>query len=488
MAIAKHGMWLAVLALAGCQAPVALHQWRQPLFALGADAPSSAVPVQVGVRPAVSGDLTVTFSGELAALRQRSVLATVADVDRVVVTVKPNGAAEVSQTVQKAAIANGQTTVTFSGLPVGDAVVTITAYDASGASIGSTTKTAAVTAGQVATVGVSLQLAPTYTGVGGGSAPTTGGLSAQVTLTDGVNVPGPAQATGQIIGSYPLDFYPVALTADRDGDVWVGGGQKVVKMAPDGTVRATLQVATPVNSMAVDAQGFVWVLEHQGNPYVTLSKFDRTGHKLGEWETVAGGGSCQLTVAVDGSLFIANGFSGGFYRWDPVTATLTRLTIGPNLGTMAQSVVTDPQGNVLLLVFDGASQKLLRFAPDGTKQSEVTLTVSASDLAIDGLGQPWVSFYGDVHKLRPDGSLIRTVSGFALTNLGYDMAQHMDFDAQNQGWMLSDAGLKRVGPDGTVLGTYAVPAKTERVSVGPAGVWTNTRNQTGTSYVTLTAF
>lgn len=486
MTIAKRRVLLAALALTGCQAPLSLHQWRQPLFALGPDTPSIAVPNQTTARPTMSGDLTVNFASELAKLRKRSVLATVADVDRVVVTVKPNGAAEISQTVQKAAIANGQATVTFSGLPVGDALVTITAYDAGGASIGTSTKTAVVTAGQVATVDVSLHLAPTYVSPGGGSAPTTGGLTAQVTLKDGVVLPGPAKATGQTIGSYPLDFYPIALTADPDGDVWLGGGNKVVKIAPDGTVRLTLQFASLVGSVAVDAQGFVWVIEAQGDPYVTLSKFDRSGHKLGGWQTVAGG-SFQMTAAGDGSLFIANGFSGEFHRWDPATATLTRLTIGPNLGTMAKNVATDPQGDVLLLVFDGASNKLLRFAPDGTKRSEVALSVSASDLAIDELGNPWGAFYGAVHKLRPDGSLISTVSGFSLSDLGYDMAQHMDFDSQNYGWVISDAGLKRVAPDGTVLGTYPVPAKTERVSVGPAGVWTNTRNQTGTNYVTLTA-
>lgn len=115
-----------VLALAGCQTPVGLHQIKQPLFALGAEAPGVVAPAGGAATAARSGALTVSIQGALAGLRKRAVLATVADVERVTVSVQVGGDT-VDRTVERAALAAGQTSVTFIGLPVGTA--TVTAYD-----------------------------------------------------------------------------------------------------------------------------------------------------------------------------------------------------------------------------------------------------------------------------------------------------------------------------------------------------------------------
>lgn len=491
--------WLglaAAITLTGCQAPTALHQLRQPLLVLGMDAPAVSGPTQTAARPLAVGELTINFSGELAKLRKRSVLAAVADVDRVVVTVKPAGGAEVSQTVLKAAIANGQTTVTFPGLPAGDATVIITAFDAAGLNIGSAVKTATVLAGQVASVDVNVQLAPTYAGAGGGSSPTTGGLTTNVTLQDGVALPGAMKATGAIIGTYPIDVYPIALAADKGGNVWVGGSGtpgssdgKLIKLGPDGAVLATVPFESAIVSLAVDANGAVWAMDQQGGGEGKLWKFGPTGQKLAEWEGV-GGATKQLALAGDGSAFFTIPMMGELKRLDPTTGTLTPLAIGPNLGTAPGGVAADPNGDILLLTYSGGGpSKLLRFAPGGTKLAESTLSFSPDNLAIDGQRHVWVmnSASGTLQELLPDGSVVRELAGFTDDPSPYMYAQRMGFDAANQAWVLSATALKRLAADGTVAGTYTVPTGSGRVSVGPAGVWSSTRIESGQNYVTLSA-
>lgn len=494
----KRAHWLglaAAVALTGCQAPTALHQLRQPLLVLGMEAPAMTGATRTTARPLALGELTINFSGELAKLRKRSVLAAVSDVDRVVVTVKPAGAAEVSQTVLKAAIANGQTTVTFPGLPAGDATVIITAFDAAGLNIGSAVKSATVLAGQVAAVDVSVQLAPTYVGAGGGSSPTTGGLTTNVTLQDGVALPGAKKASGEIIGTYPIAVYPIALAADKGGNVWVGGSGtpgssdgKLIKVGPDGTVLASIQFGSSIVSLAMEASGAVWAIDSGGAESAKLWKFDPTGQKLAEWGDLEGA-TKQLALAGDGSVFFTVPTMSEFYRLDPTTGAVTRLTIGPNLGTAPGGVAADPNGDILLLTSDGSGSKLLRFAPNGTRLAESALSFSPDNLAVDGQRHIWAmnSGSGTLQELLPDGSVARALSGFTDDPGPYMYNQRMGFDAGNQGWVLSATALKRLAPDGTIAGTYTLPTGSGRVSVGPAGVWSSTQSGNGQNYVTLSA-
>lgn len=94
---------LSATLVAGCQAALPLHAMRQPLFAV--DQQGAAATMPVAASPSTTaGKLTVSFKGDLAQWTRR-VLATVADVEKVVVMVRPAGTAELSQTVPKAAIA-----------------------------------------------------------------------------------------------------------------------------------------------------------------------------------------------------------------------------------------------------------------------------------------------------------------------------------------------------------------------------------------------
>ncbi len=176
---------VAMLVMAGCQTPKPLHTVKQPWFALGEAA--GPIPAAIVARPGelggVRGALSVNVQGELNRLARR-VQAVIADVEKVVVTVKPNGGAEVSQTVLKGAINLGQTTVTFAALPVGEAIVTVAAFDVAGNNIGSSIQYANVTAGQVSTVSVALQLSPTVTTGSSGAGTGVGGLATNVSIVN----------------------------------------------------------------------------------------------------------------------------------------------------------------------------------------------------------------------------------------------------------------------------------------------------------------
>ncbi|MFP5503277.1 MAG: hypothetical protein ACLGIN_12385, partial [Candidatus Sericytochromatia bacterium] len=86
--------------------------------------PVNSAEAQLPVRPAIKhyGPATLTVSLQGVLPSNRRVLATIADVEAVKVTVRfesGNDMIELVEEVDREALAAGQTSVTFSGLPVG---------------------------------------------------------------------------------------------------------------------------------------------------------------------------------------------------------------------------------------------------------------------------------------------------------------------------------------------------------------------------------
>jgi sugar lactone lactonase YvrE len=415
---------LSLLLTSGCQAPMPLHQMKQPWFALGQADP--LVPATAANLPAsASGQLTVRFDGELARLAQgRRIQATVADVDSVLVTVLPQGGTEVIQTVPKTSLINGQTSVTFQGLPPGDATITITAFDAAGANIGSIIRTATVTTGQVTTVDATLQLNPSIIGggTGGGGTTTTGGLAASVTLSNGPAVTAPA--IGDSLGAFALDGYPWSVAVDSAGQAWVGGGDgqlggKLWQVAPNGAVLRNLPFDGGVGTVAIDGQGQIWALEQNGNtsviPVFTLYRYNADGVRLS---------SLQFD------------------------AYLNALTLK-----------TDANGRVW--VYSLTEDRLFKMAPDGTIESETALdgltTAYADDFAIGANGEVWVTYSAldQICRFSSVGNRLNTTPVPTGLNPG-----KVSVDSGGNAWVHSTAQaqpkLWRFDPSGTLVETHDI--------------------------------
>lgn len=497
MSLKPRRPWLALSVgtalLAGCQTTTPLFALKQPLFALGQSRSEPAAVAVAGEVARLPGSLTVSFDGDLARLglaRKRRVLATIADVDHVTVTVKASNGAEFSKTVDKAAIAAGTTSVTFDALPAGPVTVTITAFDGTGAGLGSTQKTAQVLAGQVASVDVALQLNPTYTGAGGGSTTTTGGLTTNVTLADGPSIA--ASNPGDVLGTYAYGDANWDVAVDGAGNAWVGArgegtglgsvGSAVLKVAPDGTLLKSIPMAGAVYTLAVDSQGNAWAFSDEtpsdgSNPTSRITKFAPDGTQLAS--LTHAGSACRLAVAPDGTVY---GFTlDKMLKVSPDGALQGEYAIPFSTAPAAvHGAAVAPDGNVWFT--DLLSGEVYKVSPSGTKLAEIqmpsasTYPSAATRLAIDAAGQVWVPTYvqgpaigvekGEVVKLSPDGT---PLGRYPMGN----MPTAVTVDPWGYVWVLdeNDLTVTRMKSDGTGAVSYLLPIHGCGIGSGVSGVW-----------------
>lgn len=488
--------WLALslgtTMLAGCQTSTPLFALKQPLFALGQAAPAAPVAV-AGQVTDQQGALTVNFQGDLARLglaRQRRVLATLSDVDHVTVTVKAAGGAEFSKTVDKAAIANGTTSVTFDALPVGLATLTVSVFNAAGAAIGSAVKPANVTAGQVVSVNVAVQLAPSYTGPsGGGMGASTGGLTTNVSLVNGPSFA--ATKPGDILGTSMYGDGNWSIAVDGSGNAWVGSrgqgnttdptSKSVFKLAPDGTLLKTVAVQGPVTSVQADSQGNAWVLIDEspatGPATCRITKLAPDGTQLATLPHVGGAG--QLAVAPDDTVYA--------FTESQMLAVSAQGTLSgeyqapyPAAGASVLGAAVDPVGNVWVANLNAGT--VYKLSPQGVKLAEAHLPLlgglapQVGHIAIDGAGQVWAPATpqgpalgidkGLVVKLAPDGTVLGQYA------VGQSPAA-VTVDPWGFVWVLDnmDLTVRRLRPDGTALATCTLPIHGQGLASGRSGLW-----------------
>lgn len=469
---------LSLLFASGCQAPVQLHQLKQPWFALGQADP--AVPSLVAGQPSsASGQLSVRFDGELARLAQaRRIQATVAEVDSVVVKVLPQGGTEVSQTVAKTALDNGQTSVTFQGLPPGAVTITITAFDAAGANIGSITKTATVAAGLVTTVDVALQLSPTFAGGsnGGGGTPTTGGLATNVTIIDGPALPMPSP--GAQLGRYMIGSNPWGISLDSAGNAWVilAGFQngRVVQVAPNGTTLRTVSVGMGLLDVAVDAQDQVWVLDidqvSSSTDEITLYRLKSDGTVLGSEAVYAAANSALVT---DSSRQVWLMLDGGtsLRKMAPSGAVAKEITLSGVPGDTTDGFAVAANGEIWVVY--PQSRQVRRFDENGVLLSSETLAngLTPSKVVVDPNGGAWVAasfqggdIAGKLLKMGADGRLSQT------HDLGYAMPMDM---VAHQGtiWVGSGSELFRFAPGAIAPELVSNETPMFFMAAGSSGIW-----------------
>lgn len=471
---------LSLLFASGCQAPVQLHRLQQPLFALG-QADQAVPAVAANLPAAASGRLTVRFDGALAQLSQgRRIQATVADVDKVVVTVTPQGGAATSKTVLEAAITGGQTSVSFDGLPPGAVTITISAFDAAGGNIGAIVQAATVAAGLVTTVDMTLQLNPTFAGGGngGGGTPTTGGLATSITISDGPTLPSPTPGT--LLGRYMTGFNPWGISLDRAGNAWVirAGFQdgKMVQVAPNGTTLRTVSVGMGLADVAVDAQDQVWVLDIDQfiapwlGDIITLYRLSSDGTILGS-EAVPAVANRALVSDPNGNVWLMLDGGSRLRKMAASGAVAKEVVLAGAYGGYTEGFAVAPNGEIWVAY--PQSHQVRRYDENGAVLSIETLADGGqpSRLVVDADGVAWVTAYvegpefpGKLMKFGADGRLSQTF------DLGYNIPSDL---VAHQGavWASSGSDVYRLAPGGNAPALVLSNAETISMAAGSSGIW-----------------
>jgi hypothetical protein len=480
---------LSLLFASGCQAPVQLHRLQQPLFAFGQADQAVPATAAANLPASASGRLTVRFDGELARMGPaRRIQATVADVEKVVVTVTPQGGTAVSKTVLKAAITGGQTSVTFDGLPPGAATVTIAAFDAAGVNIGATSQQATITVGQVASLNVGLQLNPTYTpGSGSGGAGGTGGIAADIQLTDGVTVTASGTDTLTYAGSYNPGWPGTALAIDAQGNAWLGGaygtfgwegyeGGRLAKLSPTGDVALELPLGSPVMDVAVDPQGDVWMATEMdtGSTSDTMFRLAPDGTTLESFDVVSG----MKAIAMDatGWPWVSN--HGIPTRFKPGQRTRIAYFNAATMN-MPVDIAVDGHGHVWL-VSDGSVEC---YQADGTRlitiptaAVDVQTAFAACAISVDVNGDVWAIDSAKVlRRFNHAGVKQGEWPGYGqggLTTFGSN-SQRLTPDPRGGVWVRSEKAVTRLNAQGQVLAqlTFSVAQPAGGLAVDASGLW-----------------
>lgn len=435
--------------------------------------------------PAGTGVLTIDlkpFMSQFAPAAQRRVLATVADIAYVTITVEVPGIPSQTQTILASDLSGGTGSATFSGLDPGTATVTVKAFDAANTSIGSSIQTAAIAMGVNTIINFVIQLDPTYV-------PGAGDVITDVTFIDGpvvVGTPPPVPAaSGTVIGTYGVGDKPEAIAFDSTGNVWVAnfGSGNVTKLGPAGGAFGSYKPAAGLQpaAVAVDAADNVYLADY--NQTGGLFKLKAADGSLIAKLTA---GPFPVAMAVDkvGLLWSAN----------YLTRTLTRLSLAgvppklppgspigaTSVGEYPIAVAIDSLNFAWAVNFKGHT--LAQVDPTGKLVQTVKLQGASEPegVAIDPLsGAIWVTHNktGKVTKVSPTGTVVGQFTvgarprGVAIDKAGYVWVAN------------SDSGtVMKLGQDGTVQKTIKVGTAPRAIGVDPSGfVWvTNSGDDTVT--------
>jgi ligand-binding sensor domain-containing protein/signal transduction histidine kinase len=144
-----------------------------------------------------------------------------------------------------------------------------------------------------------------------------------------------------------------AMACEQDGTMWIGSDSGLFRLDRGSTrpVRVADALAeSGVNSMAFDKRGLLWI--------VTRTAILRFNKMNGESQVVcprSSGRHSSTAVAPDGTIWIAGGDSGEFYKIDPVTCQITEV-LENGVRFSADCVAVDSDG----IVYVGTPQDGLK--------------------------------------------------------------------------------------------------------------------------------
>lgn len=489
------GIFCAALA-AGCQAPVSG-------LVSSASLKLAAPAASIG-----AGSVQVRFLGNFAPLRarlaQRKVLATVADIDHIVVTVHVAGYASQSQTIGWQAIANGAAASEITNVPVGTATVSVTIYNASGNVIGASSQTTTVTNGAHSTVSFNVTLDPTYVYP-------SGTVDTNVQITDGATITLGATATASPTSS-TLSLTSLPAKASVGSDITIAGtgfdaanlasdtvtingvpativsasssSLKVVVPAgatsgpvvvtsdaqsvasatnltivPSGTVIGTFPAGDSPWVLAIDPQGAIWVTSNNSN---TVSKLSPAGVLLGTYAT--GLSPDQIGFTSDNHVWVSDANANKVQEFDQTGTALTQLQVlSSSVPPNGMGVAVDASDTVWV----AASDTVQRISSAGTLLSSLSVpNLGPAWVAIDRQGNAWIAntLGGELDKVASDGQTVlgRYHAG-SPSNLAIDTAGDV--------WVGGYGGssLMEFAPDGAQIGNFTAVQEPGYLAFGNDG-------------------
>lgn len=419
-----------------------------------------------------SGKLTVSIRGFLDTLtKKRRLLATLADVEKVVVEVSASGLS-FSQTLDKTAIASGTTSATFTGIPEGAATVTMKAYNLTNQLIGQASKATSVTAGATTTVEIQLQLDPTYTQPSSGGSTSTGSITTNGTIIDGPTV-----------DTFQLAYRPWDVAIAPNGDAWVTNfeaSEHVSRLGADGSSLTHFQETGLSFDWGLYLEfaptGDLWIgnssaVRKYSNSWQLLEEIPLSSQLLG------------LNVTSAGDVWLLHSF-GSDALPEKYSSDGTHLLAAvadpamPEHGLWRTGFTTDSEGNLWqtggLDASDGLSpydlDTVTKFSPSGQQLAVYSLPAGsgADRIVADQTDHLWIPLIkaNAIAKVAPDGTLVGT---FPLPESPGDIA----IDPSGNVWLTyyDSDNITQLSQQGEIVGTYAMPHTVTGIAAGSSGVW-----------------
>jgi streptogramin lyase len=240
-----------------------------------------------------------------------------------------------------------------------------------------------------------LPLGPVYGAAAGSD---LGGIAidaagdAWLTLTTANQVVRVRSGGGPDPAGYAVGQGPVAVAADRSGNVWIANAASgdVTKLDAAGVEAAgsPFTAGAAPSAIACDRAGRVYVANH-GSDDVTILEAD--GSPVGSFP--AGPSPIEIALDFTGRIWVANDFLGTVTRLDANGSNATAFAAGP--GPRGITVAGD--GTLWIAIHSGGTgSTVARLAPDGTPLETVAVGLSPVNHG-DGSG------FAHASAVDPDG-------------------------------------------------------------------------------------
>lgn len=399
------------------------------------------------------GTVTINLASLLHALRAAGkyrVLATAADVDHLTITLSMPGQPNLVQVVTATQITNGQSSVTFAGLPTGTVTIAVVAYDVYGNAIGSATQAASITNGQNSSVNMNVPIDPSASPASASS--DTVGLTASFTAS-----PSPPPA-GTVVATFAncACFY-----ADNVGRFY---GETLMPVMPWHQVRLTAysvadgaKVAQAVVEVIYYSTFLDWTVPIAYNPVSNAVDYVGTG--------VAGissnnGMTFDSVAQITADHPIALDSAGNVF-FDGGTGVIQEFASGtpqPTSIPLNRSFTIDANGDFWSDESSSATSTpcVAKYSAAGSLLGTYPLSFSPLAIKPDKSGDVWVS---DGWGLFTGTSLVK-VSSSGL--VGTRVALSVDgfcLDANDNLWVATGTSLVELDANGATLATYPIAAK-----------------------------
>lgn len=399
----------------------------------------------------LNGVLTVDLRGFLAALRPAGswrLLNTVADIATISLTVIQGGVTTASATLSQTDIANDAVTRTFNGLPTGNAVVLVVAYDALGAPIGSASQVVVVSAAGTSVANLAVQLVPSSPAPGPGNT-----LAANLTFSP---------ASGTVLAVFPMGNHN--LLAAGDGYLYAEGMMYFGNPPAAWLGRFSPTDGSELQTYLIDTAGPGGTL-HGVYPLA----YNPVSHSVacGAWasqEVVTQPGDTSVT-AVNGALRSGNLMvdAAGVIYYPRGGSTLEAFEAGAvrttNIPCYSAADI-DTAGTFWSNLSSAMppawppDATIAHHAADGSLMATYAMPFPPGSIKSAGAGGVWVTDQG-----RGAGTQIVHVAGDGAVGAPIT-APIADFcvDANGNLWLAETTSLVKLTPDGTVAGTFPIPA------------------------------